>query len=300
MKAKVLIVDDEEINLEILGDQLDYVGYETVSALNGAQAWDILDKDPGQFDAVLLDRMMPGMDGIEVLKKIKADARMVMLPVIMQTAKTASEEVQEGFDAGCYHYLTKPFDGKHLVAIVTSAVKDFQRYRRLKESSESTVNTLRLLNSGVFQFRTLDETRDLVSLISTACPNGASIALGLSELMINAVEHGNLGISYAEKSELNSTGSWESEVNRRLHDHQFADRIATLYYDKTDSQVRFKIVDQGEGFEWEKYIEPDPARAFDSHGRGISMANMISFDNIEYQEKGNIVVAVKSISQGFS
>lgn len=294
-KAKLLIVDDEEINLEILNEHLCHEGYDTVSATDGVEAWDILQENSAQFDAVLLDRMMPRMDGIELLKKIKADARMDLLPVIMQTAKTSSKEVQEGLDAGCYYYLTKPFDGRHLTAIVASAVRDFQQYRRLKDSTESTVSTLGLLNSGVFQFRTLDEARDLVSLISNASPNGATISLGLSELMINAVEHGNLGISYDEKSELHKTGSWEKEVARRLDDPQYADRIAKLYYDKTESQVSFRVVDQGDGFDWEKYIELDPARAFDSHGRGISMAKMISFDSIEYHDKGNIVTGLKSI-----
>lgn len=294
-KAKLLIVDDEEINLEILKEHLSLEGYDTVSAADGVEAWEILHENPLQFDAVLLDRMMPRMDGIELLREIKADSRMDLLPVIMQTAKTSNDEIQEGLNAGCYYYLTKPFDGRHLIAIVASAVRDFQYFRRLKESSESTLTTLRLLNSGEFQFRTLDEARDLVSLISSACPNGGTIALGLSELMINAVEHGNLGISYDEKSELHANGNWEKEIEHRLDDPQFADRVVKLYYDKTESKVSFRVVDQGDGFDWEKYIEPDPARAFDSHGRGIPMAKMISFDSIEYHGKGNIVTGVKSI-----
>ncbi|MDH5355613.1 MAG: response regulator [Gammaproteobacteria bacterium] len=294
-KAKLLIVDDEEINLEILNEHLRHDGYETVSATDGIEAWEILQENPAQFDAVLLDRMMPRMDGIELLEKVKADSRMSLLPVIMQTAKTSNDEIQEGLNAGCYYYLTKPFDGRHLTAIVASAVRDFQQYRRLKDSSDNTVSTLGLLNSGEFQFRTLNEARDLASLISNACPNGATIGLGLSELMINAIEHGNLGINYEQKTELQATGSWEKEILRRLDDPQYADRIAKLYYDKTDSQVSFRIVDQGDGFDWEKYIEPDPARAFDSHGRGISMAKMISFDSVEYHEKGNIVTGLKSL-----
>lgn len=295
-KSRLLIVDDEEINLAILEENISSAGYATDCVSDGLAAWNVLDENPDQFDAVLLDRQMPGMDGIELLQKIKADPRMHMMPVILQTAKTSPESVQEGLDAGCYYYLTKPLDSHHMVAIVHSAVKDFQQYKSIKKDSENTVNTLRLLNNGEFQFRTLGEARDLVSLISSACPNGAAIALGLSELMINAVEHGNLGITYAEKSDLNANANWEDEVNRRLLDPQYKDKVAKLVFERNQTDIKFKIEDQGDGFNWEKYIRPDPARAFDNHGRGISMANMISFDQIQYLGKGNVVVAVKSIA----
>jgi hypothetical protein len=109
--------------------------------------------------------------------------------------------------------------------------------------------------------------------------------------MVNAVEHGNLGVSYQEKSLLKWDGDWEAEIHRRLALPQFRDRFATIRLERTPESVVFTISDQGNGFEWHKFLIFDPDRAFDPNGRGIAMARMMSFSSLEYQGCGNVVVA---------
>jgi CheY-like chemotaxis protein len=293
-KPAVLVVDDEVFNLEILTEHLEDEGYATVGAEDGAQAWGLLQETPDSFDAVLLDIMMPEMDGMEVLARIKAHPDLNSLPVIMQTAKAGKQDILEGLQAGAYYYLTKPFEKDQLLAIVKTAIGDYQRYRVLQEETRQTTQTLALMNQGQFTFRTLTEGGDLVTLLSNALPEAAKVVMGLSELMINAVEHGNLGITYDDKSRLNDQGTWVEEVERRLALPENATKTVILEFERAEGEVSFLIQDQGDGFDWQNYLEISPERAFDTHGRGIAMAKMLSFDRMEYQGNGNRVLATIS------
>src|ERR1043165_6036396 len=110
--ACVLVVDDEPLNVEVLTEVLDDAGYETESATDGVEAWKALQAQPNRFDSVLLDRMMPNMNGMELLARIKGSAAHAMLPVILQTARTAKDDILDGLSAGAWYYLCKPFDNQ--------------------------------------------------------------------------------------------------------------------------------------------------------------------------------------------
>lgn len=294
----LLVVDDEPFNLEILNEYLENENYRTVTALNGAIAWEILENSPELFSAILLDRMMPEMDGMELLARIKAHPVLRSIPVIMQTAKAAKEDVLEGLQAGAYYYLTKPFDKDKLLAIVKTAVEDHQDYRSLHQELTKTTGALSMMDSGIFHFRTLEQGRNLAALLAHTTPHPERVVLGLSELMINAIEHGNLGISYDEKTSLKESDDWTSEVQRRLTLPEYRDKRVVLNFQRTEQDIRFLIQDQGEGFAWEKFMQISPERAFDSHGRGIALANSISFARLEYQGNGNQVLAIVDMLSG--
>lgn len=288
----VLVVDDEAINLELISEylRLSDIAYERVAS--GEQAWDLLQAHPERYCAVLLDRMMPGMDGMEVLSRIKSDKTLSTLPVIMQSGMLDKQSILEGLQAGAYYYLTKPYDRQTLLAIVNTAIGDYQRYLALQKNSRKTANTLKMMKKGQFSFRTLNDARDLAALLANACFDSDRVVLGLTELMINAVEHGNLGINYKEKSSLNSKGEWESEIINRLAQPEHKNKQAMVVFEKNSKEIVFRIYDQGEGFDWMPYLGISPERALDTHGRGIALANSISFDTIEYHGNGNEVCAI--------
>jgi len=285
----VLVVDDDEFNLELITEYLRETEITTVCVDSGEIALDLLHDSPERFSTVLLDRMMPGIGGMEVLSRIKSDPVLSKMPVIMQTAKEGRKSMLEGLQAGSYYYLTKPYDRHTLLAIIRTAVNDYLRYCELQNNVKQTANTLKMMNKGRFIFQTLEEARNLAALLANACSDADHVVLGLTELMVNAVEHGNLGISYEEKSRLNASGEWESEVEKRLNMPENASRCATVEFERNENKIEFIILDQGAGFEWENYINLSPDRAFDSHGRGIAMARSISFDQIEFRGKGNEV-----------
>lgn len=288
-KPNILIADDEPILLEILNDYLEDMGYNTVEAKDGEEAWAIAQNPSHQFDTIILDRMMPNMDGLEVLKKIKAHPALNKIPVIMQTGSTEKHEMLEGLQAGCYYYLTKPFEEDVLTSIVKTAVADYLNYCSIREELKKQNQSLMLLNTGTFSCRTLDESRMLTTLIAAACPEPERVASGLSEILINAIEHGNLGISYKEKSKLLAEHKWEEEVNHRLQQPKYSALIVIVEFKRSKDKVDIEIIDQGDGFEWLEYLEISPERSGDSHGRGIAMANLLSFDSLEYKGKGNHV-----------
>ena len=298
-KPNILIVDDEPILLEILNEYLDDMNYDVVEANDGKEAWDILQNPKHQFDTVILDRMMPNMDGLEVLKKIKAHPALSKIPVIMQTGSVEKHEILEGLQAGCYYYLTKPFAEDVFTSVVKSAVNDYLNYRSLKEELKKQNQSLLMLDSGSFTLKTLDESRLLTTLLAAAFPEPDKVATGISEILINAIEHGNLGISYSDKSLLLAEQKWESEIEKRLKQPQFKNRYVSVEFKRSNTEISIEIIDQGDGFEWQQYMEISPERSGDSHGRGIAMANLLSFDNLEYKGKGNHVKVTLNISSAF-
>lgn len=289
MPSHLLIVDDEPLNLEILSEYFDGQGYQLTTAESGEAAWDILGREQS-FDLILLDRMMPGVDGVELLKRIKATPRLAPIPVIMQTAASSPEQVREGLLAGALYYLTKPYEQASLLAIVRSALSDASSRQDLHRRLAEHVSALRLMQDARFSLATLEEANRLALFLAHACPEPEGAVLGLSELIVNAIEHGNLGISYGEKSRLKRSDQWHEEIARRLELPENAHKRVEVHFTRDKEQIRISIQDQGKGFNWTPYLDFDPERAFDPNGRGIAMARLSCFDRLEYQGLGNTVL----------
>ncbi len=115
-KATILVVDDEEDIRELVALNLDREGYTVLTCETGEQALALARaKEP---DLVLLDLMLPGIDGLEVCKRLKADPARRRVPVVMLTAKGEESDIVAGLELGADDYVTKPFSGKVLVARV--------------------------------------------------------------------------------------------------------------------------------------------------------------------------------------
>jgi len=291
-KRQVLLVDDEAINLEILQDYFaDEESLATVAADGGERAWQLLLNPANDFKLILLDRMMPGVDGLTLLRRIKNDARFAKIPVILQTAADSAEAIREGLEAGAYYYLTKPYRRDKLIAIVHAALADSEERSKLGQKLAEHISCLGLLNRAEFAIRSLDEASQLAAFVAQACPNPETAAMGLSELLINAIEHGNLGLSYKEKMQLKQQDNWHEEIRRRSALPENQGKLVRLSFERSHSGITFRISDQGKGFSWQDFLEFDPSRAFDPNGRGIALAKMLSFSNIRYEESGSVAVA---------
>lgn len=294
-QKRVLLVDDEQLNLEVL---LDYFADEESFALqtadDGETAWQILQDSDARFDLILLDRMMPRLDGIGLLKRIKAEPRLAGIPVIMQTAANSPEQIREGLEAGAYYYLTKPYRQANLLAIVHAALSDAEARNALSHQLHQHINSLQFLDKAEFSIRTIEEAGQLASFVAQACPKPDVVVIGISELLVNAVEHGNLGLTYAEKSRLKQEDKWLEEISYRASLPENIGKQVKLAYQRSDAGITLRICDQGAGFHWQNYLEMDPARAFDPNGRGIALARMLSFSAIEYEGCGNVAVATIS------
>ena len=126
--VKILIVEDEEKILRFIELELIHEGYEVIKANNGREGLEIAEK--GEVDLVLLDIMLPQLNGLEVLRRLRKTSD---IPVIMLTARDAVMDKVSGLDAGADDYITKPFAIEELLARVRTALKKNSYKRTLKE-----------------------------------------------------------------------------------------------------------------------------------------------------------------------
>jgi DNA-binding response OmpR family regulator len=288
---RVLIVEDDPFTSDLLVEALALHDFQCTCVPDGARAWALLADEAFVCDGVLLDRGLPDLDGLEILRRRRELPEARQVPFVLQTSRSSTADIEEGLQAGAYYYLVKPFSSDTLVAILTAAVRDHRHQERLRGQLQHASKAMHLLRTGRFRFQSLEEAYDIAALVAKATPRPEHVVLGLSELMTNAVEHGNLGIGYAEKSALLEAGTWSEEIARRLQAPGGSERWATLAFRRTEAGFRFRIRDQGLGFDWRRYLELSPERAFDLHGRGIAISAGTCFDRLDFLGTGSEVEA---------
>ena len=153
--ARVLIVDDHEDNVELLRARLESWGFRTEAASDGDAALKAVERDPP--DLILLDVMMPKVDGMEVARRVKSNVALPFIPIIMQTALDTTESKVEGLEAGADDYITKPIDFPELKARVRSML----RIKRLQEALEERERELLEANE---RLRHMSQTDALTGL----------------------------------------------------------------------------------------------------------------------------------------
>ena len=120
-KEKILVVDDEEDILELVRYNLSREGYQVTGTLTGEDALRKVRSDT--FDLIVLDLMLPGMDGLAFTKTLKNDSRLRSIPIIMLTAKGEESDIVTGLELGADDYITKPFSPKVMIARVRTALR---------------------------------------------------------------------------------------------------------------------------------------------------------------------------------
>ncbi|MEN8192916.1 MAG: response regulator [Bacteroidota bacterium] len=117
---KILVVDDQKDNVFVLEERLTREGFEVLSAYDGPTCLTIAEEE--MPDLILLDVMMPGMSGFEVCKRLTTSESTKLIPVLLVTALTEAEDLKEGFQAGAFDYIKKPFNRVELIARIKSAL----------------------------------------------------------------------------------------------------------------------------------------------------------------------------------
>lgn len=287
MRKTILAVDDDVMIHKLLSYSLEaWDNYHLVSMHSAPDAQAYLKEHQHEVNAIILDWEMPEMTGIEFLNWQKEQETYQDIPVIMLTGNNKKEDIKMGIDAGAYYYLIKPFNQDLLKSILSAAINDYLRLRELHEQVKQTHDPFANLVEGMFKIKTLEDASQMSVLISNTCSDPQE-ALIICEIFNNAIEHGNLGITYDEKSAFIEDNSLNEEVIKRLNEPKYRDRYATIDFLKKDGQLFLTVQDMGEGFDFEKFLEFDTDRVFESHGRGIAMVNSI-FD-VEYFGNGSKV-----------
>jgi DNA-binding response OmpR family regulator len=285
--STVLVVCDDDLTRTRVCAGIKAEGYNVLPVRRAEEAEDIVEMQPERITAIVLDWQSRGISGLTTLRWLKAHATLKRTPVIVQTDSPSDAHIREGIDAGAFYYLAKPADDKLLHSIIRAAVEDYSYKEALLQNLAGCQNPFGMLQSGVFRLRTLKDAERIALWIANATPNPAR-AMGINEILINAVEHGNLGITYEEKTELLSDGIWHREVDRRLALPENAGKTVKVEVLRHSDRMTVRIEDSGPGFDYEQYLDFDETRVFDNHGRGIALTRAAL--DLAYEGTGNTVV----------
>ncbi len=197
----ILIVDDIPKNLQVLSNILNSRGYQISFASNGKQALSVVSTTLP--DLILLDIMMPEMDGYEVCRRLKEDERTRDIPIIFLTGKAETEDIIKGFKLGAVDYVTKPFNSIELLSRVKTHIE-------LKLSKDALIEYNRQLSEAEVELRQLNASKDkFFSIVAHDMRGPFSGFLGLTELL--SAEYDNL-----EKDEIMQIGESMNNAARRL------------------------------------------------------------------------------------
>ena len=165
---RILIVDDTPRNIQVLGTILKEQGYQINVAQNGLQALDVVTKVTP--DIILLDVMMPELDGFETCKRLKEDPNTAEIPVIFLTAKVETDDVVHGFELGAVDYITKPFNPTELLVRVDTHLTLYKLKRNLEQLVEERTEELQYAHAQLQQYVKELEVRDRLTQLQMKSP----------------------------------------------------------------------------------------------------------------------------------
>lgn len=287
----LLVVDNNQEAVQYLKNLLADSPYNIESIQDGESGFNLLLQAPEHFAAVILGQDILNINGIRLLHKINSCSSLKIIPVILEASSGTIEEMELCIRAGARYYIPKPIDKSMLPALIDTAIRDQERYKSAEQATWHA-KPLNTLISATFKIQTLEDAQNLATLLANECPNPRLAAVGISEILINAIEHGNLNISYHEKTKLHETAEWLAEIERRLALPENKDKVVLVQFNKNPGHINIRITDAGQGFDWRQFQNLDSKRVFDNHGRGIIMARSLSFENMIYHGNGNDVECI--------
>ncbi|MCM3759673.1 response regulator transcription factor [Alkalihalobacillus oceani] len=144
MSQRLLVVDDEESIVTLLQFNLEQSGYDVITAMDGASALKLASSEP--FDLIVLDLMLPGLDGIEVCKQLRQQK--ILTPILMLTAKDDEFDKVLGLELGADDYMTKPFSPREVVARVRAILRRVEQQSTISQKEETEKEAVTVLTCG--------------------------------------------------------------------------------------------------------------------------------------------------------
>ncbi|MFM8454854.1 MAG: ATP-binding protein [Gammaproteobacteria bacterium] len=240
----------------------------------------------GEYGCILLGHESADF---EMIHRLQAIVKLRIMPLIMFINAKDTQAVSTAIEAGVRYCIDPKQDIELSINMLLSAFSDFKRYlgyqHHLLNSNEQVAF---FIQQASFKFRSLKEAKLLANFMAQLCPNQKLSVIGITELFINAIEHGNLAIDYGEKSKIKEECDWVEEIEKRLNLPENLNKFVLVNFDRDSEYLRLRIEDQGNGFDWKQYESIQPQRLLDKHGRGIAMAKSLSFHELSFSGKGNI------------
>lgn len=294
---RILIVDDEPMARSYLKLAVEMQGHETAEAADGAEGYRLFQEF--KPDLTLCDICMPNVDGLNLLGNIRAKDPDAL--VVMFTGLGSEENAINALRLRANYYLQKPVRHGELMHLL-------QKYEAIVQARniEQQVPGHTLLRHFRIEF---DNTMSLVPrragyLVSQTGDmytekQRTGLVLGLVELLVNAIEHGNLGISREEKKNAIEEGfdAYERLLIERMQVPELASRKVTVDFKQDLDGCEWSLEDEGAGFDWQGFVaELNSERLFQTHPCGIYLSRS-QFDRFIYNETGNRVTVAKFASR---
>lgn len=293
----LLLVDDDPSSCDFLAECLTDMDLSVRAAASGEEGIAVCESAPP--DIVLTDIHMPGMGGLAFAKQVRE--RWPDCPVIVITGQGDEASAIAALKAGASDYLKKPVTVDDLHATVRRAVAVAQSCR-----AELLMNLP--VDRMDFQVVVDNASARIVSLINTLVRDTEpfltrrarfGLRMALQEMLLNAIEHGNLEISYQEKLDALGRGQYEEFLDARCREARFRDRRVTvqMLIDRGQRRISYRIRDEGRGFDWRTQLATSVGSRLltGAAGRGIFLSRSLVPDQT-YNERGNEVTLTIPLS----
>lgn len=271
---------------------------DILHATTGDEALTLLSEYPGQISSIIMSFQLPDRMGVEFLNELKRNLEWNYIPTMVITKDINENNLVESVNAGAFYYLERPISQEVFSSVLSKALKDYTTYVFYLSKAQN-IHISRLVTNGQFRFRTFKEAYEVADWLASLCIGKSrdDIVVGFIELLINAIEHGNLKIGYDEKSAMMKEGNYLDRLVERLELPEFKDRYVEVDFNHlVGDELVVNISDEGDGFDHEKYMVMDRKRLFHAHGKGILMARSLYFNTLEYNDKGNVVKVTIDLS----
>ncbi len=288
---RLLLINSSGCGQGKLDEQLQRIGFSLAHLREDIAALDELGRLAESIDAAILDWRCETEKSYEFADALARQCGEIGLPVLTLAASSRAHDIQRALEAGLSNVLSMPCQ----LADLKAAIETLGRHRQMaqKQVRGDVDEALGLLDNCRFRFRTPEDVDKLVPLIARIFPQPASAASGIAELMMNAIEHGNLEIGHQRKADWLARGIYRSELQKRLQTPPFAERWAEVIITRRTDGVMIVIMDEGCGFCWQNFVErAETANGSDeTEAGGIAKAQRDSFDEIRFNHLGNQVTA---------
>ncbi len=289
-KARVLIVDDQEVLRNLLAKFMVKAGFEPIEAPNGKKGVELYKMT--RPSVVLSDIMMPEMDGLALLREIKQVDKDAV--VILMTGYGNEDILLEALRGGAVNFFKKPFDFTEIIEVVRSVVRHREQIDPTPFYSPHLTRETKLFEITADDSYVQPIINQIALQVGSLVPDSEIINLkiGMEEMIKNAAEHGNLGITFEEKNKALEAGTFGELLQSKLAQGTNAKKRITVSPELSPDNLTVAIRDEGEGFDWRALPELSAETLLKCNGRGIFLTK-IYYDEVRYNNAGNEVTLIK-------
>ncbi len=289
MTMHILLIDDRPQHNCAMYNSLVEMGYTVTISRTVGNALTYLKSKPTNTVKALLWYLSPVPPPAELIKQTENIHQQAHSPFIVVGQGMGHQHIRAALAGGAALVMSEPYHTLTLQRLITHILVDNDYYTLHAAFRRTAAPTG--IRRARFDLKSPEEARFLANLFAMCYPDPAKAALGLHELMMNAVEHGLLGFNFEAKNRLLTKGTWAETLYNAVGEHTDPQTYATAELEITPEGISTLITDPGKGFDWEPYTTFDPARLTSPNGRGIATACQYSFDSITFTDGGRTVTA---------